>query len=185
VGTVGRSCLPPPRDHGRGRPRTARDRRPGGPDHPLPRLVPAGRGHHRAAGPHADGHDPAAEGHSGLRVYIGGTTAIWSGFSHVLDTKLALFVMVIVALSFAVLTPLFRSLAIPLAGAAMNLLFIGAALGIMVAAFQWNWPGPALGIGRLVPGQVLSCQQMDRERHERHESGDREAGAEVQYRVAP
>jgi RND superfamily putative drug exporter len=70
----------------------------------------------------------------------------------VLDTKLALFVTVIVALSFAVLTLLFRSLAIPLAAAAMNLLSIGAALGIMVAAFQWNWAGPALGISR--PGPI-------------------------------
>jgi RND superfamily putative drug exporter len=94
---------------------------------------------------------PQAVGGSGLAVYIGGATATYADFAQVVAGKLALFIVVIVGLSFLVLALVFRSLLIPLTAAAMNLLSISAAFGIVVAAFQWNWLGPLLGAGRAGP----------------------------------
>jgi RND superfamily putative drug exporter len=94
---------------------------------------------------------PAAEAGSGLRVYVGGGTAIFADFAHVISAKLALFLGIIIALSFLVLAVVFRSLLIPLTGAVMNLLSIGAAFGVLVAVFQWGWLDSALGVTRTGP----------------------------------
>jgi RND superfamily putative drug exporter len=94
---------------------------------------------------------PAAEAGSGLHVYVGGSTAIFADFAHVISAKLALFLGIIIVLSFLVLAVVFRSLLIPLTGAVMNLLSIGAAFGVLVAVFQWGWLGSALGVTRTGP----------------------------------
>jgi putative drug exporter of the RND superfamily len=79
-------------------------------------------------------------------VYVGGATAIFIDFSHVLSSKLWLFIAVIVALSALLLMVVFRSLLIPLQAAVMNLLSIGAALGVVVMVFQLGWfPGVSTG----------------------------------------
>lgn len=93
-------------------------------------------------------------GGSGLHVYIGGTTAVFADFGHVLSARLPLFIGVIVALSFLVLAVVFRSLMIPLTAAVMILLSAGAAFGVLVAVFQWGWLGPVLGVSQ--PGPVES-----------------------------
>ena len=95
---------------------------------------------------------PAAVAGTGLTVYVGGTTAIFADFAHVLSDKLPLFIGIVVLLSFLVLTLVFRSLLIPLLSAVMNLLSIAAAFGILVAVFQWGWLGGAFGVNR--PGPV-------------------------------
>ena len=69
-------------------------------------------------------------------VDIGGNTASGIDFSHVLSSKLPLFIGIVVALSALLLMIVFRSLLIPLQGAAMNLLSIGASLGVTQAIFQ-------------------------------------------------
>ena len=84
---------------------------------------------------------PAAESGSGLTVLVGGTTAIFIDFAHVLSAKLPLFIGLVVLLSFLLLSVVFRSVVIPLVSAAMNVLSIGAAFGIVVAVFQWGWLG--------------------------------------------
>jgi RND superfamily putative drug exporter len=89
---------------------------------------------------------PDVVGAEGLKVYVGGVTAIFSDFATVLDSKLPLFISSVVLLSFLLLMFLFRSLLIPLKAAVMNLLSIGAAFGIVVAIFQWGWDGHVLGI---------------------------------------
>ena len=75
----------------------------------------------------------------GCSVLVGGTTAIFDDFSHVLSRKLPLFIGVVVLLSFLLLMAVFRSLAIPLTAAVMNLLSAGAAFGIVTAVFQNGW----------------------------------------------
>ncbi len=74
-------------------------------------------------------------------LLVGGTTALTIDFTHVLSSKLPLFIGVVVLLSALLLLVVFRSLVIPLQAAFMNLLSIGASLGIVVAIFQWGWLG--------------------------------------------
>ena len=88
---------------------------------------------------------PAATKGTGLAVLVGGTTAIFEDFSHILSAKLPLFIGVVVILSFLLLMAVFRSLVIPLTAAVMNLLSAGAAFGIVTAIFQKGWLGGTTG----------------------------------------
>jgi len=94
---------------------------------------------------------PAAVSGSKLTVLVGGTTAIFIDFAHVLSAKLPLFIGLVVLLSFLLLSVVFRSVVIPLVSAAMNVLSIGAAFGILVSVFQWGWMGSVFGINRAGP----------------------------------
>ena len=95
---------------------------------------------------------PAAVAGTGVTVYVGGDTAIFTDFARVLASKLPLFIGLVVVLSFLLLAWVFRSLVIPLTAAAMNLLSIGAAFGILVAVFQWGWLGSVFQINK--PGPI-------------------------------
>ncbi|HET6869572.1 MAG TPA: MMPL family transporter [Solirubrobacteraceae bacterium] len=88
---------------------------------------------------------PAATEGTGLTVLVGGTTAIFEDFSHILSAKLPLFIGVVVVLSFLLLMVVFRSLVIPLTAAVMNLLSAGAAFGVITAIFQKGWLGGTVG----------------------------------------
>ena len=79
---------------------------------------------------------PAAERGTGLRVLVGGQTAIFDDFSTVIAGKLPLFLGLVVALSFLLLMAVFRSLLIPLIASAMNILSAAAAFGVVTAVFQ-------------------------------------------------
>jgi RND superfamily putative drug exporter len=83
---------------------------------------------------------------AGMPVLVGGFTAGSIDFSHVLASKLPLFIGLVVTLSALLLMVIFRSLVIPVQAAVMNLLSIGGALGVTVAVFQWGWLGGVLGI---------------------------------------
>ena len=87
---------------------------------------------------------PAAETGSSLHIYIGGDTATFADFAHVLGSKMPLFVAIVVLLSFLLLALVFRSLVIPLTAAVMNLLSAGAALGVLSAVYVWGWGGSVL-----------------------------------------
>jgi len=95
---------------------------------------------------------PAVVAGSGISVYVGGTTALFSDFAAVLSSKLPLFVGLVVLMSFLLLAFVFRSIVIPLVAAAMNLLSIGASFGILVAVFSWGWLGAVFGVNR--PGPI-------------------------------
>jgi putative drug exporter of the RND superfamily len=82
---------------------------------------------------------PPVERSSGARVYVGGATAAQVDFSHVLASKLPLFIGVVVALAALLLLVVFRSFVIPIQAALMNLLSIGASLGIIQAVFERGW----------------------------------------------
>jgi MMPL family len=74
-----------------------------------------------------------------VTVDIGGSTATGIDFSHVLSSKLPLFVGIVIALSALLLL-------IPLQGAAMNLLSIGASLGVAQAVFERGWLSGLFGV---------------------------------------
>jgi putative drug exporter of the RND superfamily len=88
---------------------------------------------------------PAATKGTGLTVLVGGTTAIFEDFSHILSAKLPLFIGIVVLLSFLLLMVVFRSLVIPLTAALMNLLSAAAAFGVVTAIFQKGWLGGTTG----------------------------------------
>jgi RND superfamily putative drug exporter len=89
---------------------------------------------------------PAVAAATGTTVYVGGTTAVQIDFTHVLSSKLPVFIAVVVGLSALLLLVVFRSVVIPIQAALMNLLSIGAALGVVVAIFQWGWLSGLLGV---------------------------------------
>ncbi|QFG24501.1 MMPL family transporter [Actinomadura sp. WMMB 499] len=90
---------------------------------------------------------PAAEDGTGLRVHVGGETAVNDDFADVLAGRMPLFVGVIVALGFLLLLAAFRSLLVPATAAVMNLFAAGASIGVIVALFQWGWASEPLGLG--------------------------------------
>jgi putative drug exporter of the RND superfamily len=98
---------------------------------------------------------PKAEGISGVTVLVGGTTATFIDFAHVLSAKLPLFIGLVVVLAFVLLMIVFRSFVIPLTAAVMNLLSIGAAFGILVAVFQWGYAGSLIGISGTSPVEAF------------------------------
>jgi RND superfamily putative drug exporter len=98
---------------------------------------------------------PAAEKGSGLRVLVGGATAIFRDFAAVISAKLPLFLGVIVGLGFVLLLIAFRSLLVPATAAVMNLVAAGASFGVLTAFFQWGWGSEALGLGRAGPVEAF------------------------------
>jgi RND superfamily putative drug exporter len=93
-----------------------------------------------------DGVIPPIEHSSGARVYVGGATASQVDFSHVLSSKLPLFIGVVIAVAALLLVLVFRSLVIPVQAAVMNLLSIGASLGVVQAVFERGWLGGLFGV---------------------------------------
>jgi RND superfamily putative drug exporter len=87
----------------------------------------------------------------GSPAYVGGFTAAGIDISQRLSSRMPLFIGAVVALSFVLLTVLFRSVLVPLKAAVMNLLSIGASYGVLVAVFQWGWAKDAIGLHDTVP----------------------------------
>jgi RND superfamily putative drug exporter len=88
---------------------------------------------------------PPLEHTTGTRVYVGGSTASQVDFSHVLSTKLPLFIAVVIGLAALLLVAVFRSLVIPVQAAIMNLLSIAASLGVTQAVFERGWLASLFG----------------------------------------
>jgi putative drug exporter of the RND superfamily len=88
---------------------------------------------------------PPIENRTGARVYLGGATASQVDFSHVLSSKLLLFIGVVIAVAALLLVVVFRSLVIPVQAAVMNLLSIGASLGVVQAVFERGWLAGVFG----------------------------------------
>jgi RND superfamily putative drug exporter len=94
---------------------------------------------------------PKAEQGTSMKVYVGGVTASNDDFASVLMGKLPVFVLVIAALGFLLLTVAFRSLLIPAVGAVLNILSIGVAFGAIVVVFQYGYGASLLGLGAAGP----------------------------------
>jgi len=90
--------------------------------------------------------DPQIEQATGAKLYVGGTQAITSDFTDVLQSALPLFLAIVIGLGFLALVLLFHSLVVPLTAAVTSLLSFAAAMGITVAVFQWGWLSGPLGV---------------------------------------
>jgi len=89
-------------------------------------------------------------------VYVYGQTAVYTDFTHVLSSKMPLFIGAVVILSFLLLMLAFRSIVVPATAALMNLFAAGASFGVIVAIFQWGWFAEALGIGKGGPIEAFA-----------------------------
>ena len=83
---------------------------------------------------------------SGLDVSVGGPNAAFIDQATTISSRLPLFIVVVVGLSFVLLMAVFRSVLVALKAAVMNLLSIGAAYGVLVAVAQWGWLKGLFGI---------------------------------------
>jgi RND superfamily putative drug exporter len=94
---------------------------------------------------------PAALGESDVDTYVTGQTAAFIDISEKLASRLPIFIVAVVGLSFLLLMLVFRSVLVPIKAAVMNLLSIGAAYGVVVAVFQWGWGNELIGVDSTVP----------------------------------
>ena len=82
---------------------------------------------------------PAALEGSTAQAYVGGPTGSFLDFFDHMQARTPYVFLVIIGLSFLLLTIVFRSPVIALKAAVMNVLSIGAAFGVVIAVFQWGW----------------------------------------------
>ncbi|KAA0921384.1 MMPL family transporter [Streptomyces apricus] len=94
---------------------------------------------------------PTAIGHGPAKAHVGGAAASLSDVGRRTSQRLPVFVAAVLAMSFLLLMPVFRSILVPLKAVLLNLLSIGAAYGVMVAVFQWGWGGALIGLEATVP----------------------------------
>jgi putative drug exporter of the RND superfamily len=94
---------------------------------------------------------PKATAGTGIKVHVGGVTAIFDDLADQLQTRLPVFIGVVLGLSFLLLMVVFRSIVVPLKAVIMNLLSIGAAYGVIVGVFQHGWGASLFGVGNTGP----------------------------------
>jgi RND superfamily putative drug exporter len=94
---------------------------------------------------------PAATTGTGIAVAVGGSTAFFIDMSERVADRLPLLIGAVLAVSFLLLTLMFRSLLVPLKAIVLNLLAIGAAYGVVVAVFQWGYGLGIVGLTETVP----------------------------------
>jgi len=88
---------------------------------------------------------------AGTTVALTGTTAVGIDVSDKLRDALPVYLLVVVGLSFALLTLMFRSLLVPLKATAGFLLSVAATFGATVAIFQWGWLSDLVGVDTAGP----------------------------------
>ncbi|MFN2641926.1 MAG: MMPL family transporter, partial [Actinomycetota bacterium] len=94
---------------------------------------------------------PSAMQGTGVKVYVGGLTAVFVDFATKIAQRLPVLIIVVIGLSFLLLMAVFRSILVPVKAALMNLLSIGAAYGVIVAVFQYGWGRSIVGVGKTGP----------------------------------
>jgi RND superfamily putative drug exporter len=97
--------------------------------------------------------DPAEES-TGTEISLTGATAVGVDVSEKLAAALPVYLLVVVGLSFVLLTLVFRSLLVPLKATLGFLLTVGATFGATVAIFQWGWLSGLVGLD--TPGPLIS-----------------------------
>jgi RND superfamily putative drug exporter len=99
---------------------------------------------------------PQAFQGTGAEVLVGGDSAFVKDFFDISETYTPLIILVVLMLSFVLLTVVFRSLVVPAKAIVMNLLSVGAAYGLIVLVFQKG--GPTIGT---TIANAFGFQQVD------------------------
>ena len=95
---------------------------------------------------------------TGDKAYVGGIAAGFVDIVQKMVGRTPLFFLIVVGLSFVLLSIVFRSIVIALKAAIMNILSIGAAFGVVVAVFQWGWLSRFIGVDSELP--ILAFMPM-------------------------
>ena len=82
---------------------------------------------------------------SDATVLVGGDTAFNKDFFDLTDTYTPIVFVIVLGLSFVLLTAVFRSIVVPIKAIIMNLLSVGAAYGLVVLVFQHGFGAGVLG----------------------------------------
>jgi RND superfamily putative drug exporter len=94
---------------------------------------------------------PAAEKGTNITADVGGSTAGYVDLASRISSKLPEQILVVILLSFLLLTLCFRTVVVPPQAAIMNLLSIGTSYGVLTAIFQYGWLAKAVGLSGPVP----------------------------------
>lgn len=97
-----------------------------------------------------DAHDDLQERY-GVDLAVTGVTAVGIDISARLGAALLPFGLLVVGLSFVLLTMVFRSLWVPLKATLGYLLSVGASFGVVALVFEHGFAADLLGVGRLGP----------------------------------
>ncbi len=89
---------------------------------------------------------PPAVAGTTLDANVAGATAGNIDFTGYLTTRVVVFLVAVLSISFLLLMVVFRSLLVPLKAVIMNMLSISAAYGVVVAIFQWGWFSSISGV---------------------------------------
>ena len=89
-----------------------------------------------------------------IALGVAGAAAINIDISEGLADVLPLYLVVVVGISFVIMTAVFRSLLVPLIATAGFVLSLFATYGAVTAVFEWGWLGGLLGVHN--PGPILS-----------------------------
>jgi RND superfamily putative drug exporter len=103
-----------------------------------------------------DQYVPDAFGANAKDVLVGGDTALTKDFFDVSNFYTPIVILLVLGLSFILLTIVFRSIVVPAKAILMNLLSVGAAYGLIVLIFQKGGPSFAHSIAN-----ALNFTQVD------------------------
>ena len=84
-------------------------------------------------------------------AYVGGSTAAFEDVASKILSRFPLFLLVVVGITFVMLSMAFRSVVIALKASLMTLLSALAAAGILVAIFQFGWGNELIGLDTTGP----------------------------------
>jgi uncharacterized membrane protein YdfJ with MMPL/SSD domain len=93
-------------------------------------------------------------------VAVTGMTAASKDFNDLMRSTAPLVFAFVLAMAFALLLAVFRSIVIPLKAIVLNLLSVGAAYGVLVLVFQHGWGASLLGVGEASQGFITSWLPM-------------------------
>ncbi|MGI9657813.1 MAG: MMPL family transporter [Gaiellaceae bacterium] len=94
---------------------------------------------------------PAALDGSSARAFVGGQTAAFDDLADRIFDRFGLFLLVVIGITFLVLSMAFRSVVISVKAALTTLLSALATFGILVAVFQLGWGIGLVGLDRTGP----------------------------------
>jgi putative drug exporter of the RND superfamily len=94
---------------------------------------------------------PDATAGTGMKAYVGGTTAGYIDLADKIGDKLPLVIAIVVALSVLLLTLAFRTIVVPLTSALVNLLAVLASYGVLTAVFEKGWGIELIGLDHSMP----------------------------------
>ena len=94
---------------------------------------------------------PAALEGSSARAFVGGQTAAFDDLADRIFDRFGLFLLIVIGITFLVLSMAFRSIVIAIKASLTTLLSALATFGILIAVFQFGWAIGVVGLDRTGP----------------------------------